>query len=178
LNVRCSKPSGPSETAAVIIRVRHLEQRGRWIGKSSGSGFFQLAISAKVAPIFYIGLSGRQPQVPQNFVTGRGPALDRYPISERREKAPPLAGRQGLPRCGRPGEHRPHLQTASEQTTFRNMEAQKAAGRPEPGSRGDLCAELLSWVAEPRYCSWAALWRRPQKSKVPCLKSSTSARSG
>jgi hypothetical protein len=47
LNVRCSKPSGPSETAAVIIRVWQVGQRGRWIGKSSGSGFFQLPIAAK-----------------------------------------------------------------------------------------------------------------------------------
>jgi hypothetical protein len=47
LNVRCSKPSGPSETAAVIIRVWQVGQRGRWIGKSSGSGFFQLPITAK-----------------------------------------------------------------------------------------------------------------------------------
>lgn len=36
--VRRSKPSGPADTFAVIIRVLHLRQRGRAIGKSSGSG--------------------------------------------------------------------------------------------------------------------------------------------
>jgi len=58
LNVRRSKPSGPSETATVIIRVWHLEQRGRWIGKSSGSGFLQLPMTAKIAPALNICLSG------------------------------------------------------------------------------------------------------------------------
>jgi hypothetical protein len=37
-NVRCSKPSGPSATADVIIRASQSGQRGR-IGKSSGGGF-------------------------------------------------------------------------------------------------------------------------------------------
>src|SRR5439155_18347321 len=36
-NVRCSKPSGPSETAVVIIRASQSGQRGR-IGRSSGGG--------------------------------------------------------------------------------------------------------------------------------------------
>jgi hypothetical protein len=43
-NARFSKPSGPSETPAVLIRIWHLGQRGRWIGNSSGSVFFELAI--------------------------------------------------------------------------------------------------------------------------------------
>jgi hypothetical protein len=38
LKVRCSKPSGPSETADVIIRARQAGQRGRPIGKISGGG--------------------------------------------------------------------------------------------------------------------------------------------
>jgi len=46
-NARFSKPSGPSETPAVLIRIWHLGQRGRWIGNSSGSGFFELAIIVK-----------------------------------------------------------------------------------------------------------------------------------
>jgi hypothetical protein len=37
-NVRCSKPSGPSATADVIIRAWQSGQHGR-IGKSSGGGF-------------------------------------------------------------------------------------------------------------------------------------------
>jgi hypothetical protein len=37
-NLRCSKPSGPPETADVIIRASQSGQRGR-IGKSSGGGF-------------------------------------------------------------------------------------------------------------------------------------------
>jgi len=36
-NVRCSKPSGPSETAVVAIRASQSGQRGR-IGSSSGGG--------------------------------------------------------------------------------------------------------------------------------------------
>src|ERR1700738_1913709 len=38
--LRRSKPSGPSETAVVTIRVRQLGQRGQCIGNSSGSGLF------------------------------------------------------------------------------------------------------------------------------------------
>jgi hypothetical protein len=38
-NVRCSKPSGPSATANVIIRAWQSGHRGRCIGKSSGGGF-------------------------------------------------------------------------------------------------------------------------------------------
>ena len=46
-NRRCSKPSGPVETPTASMRSSHRGQRGRWIGKSSGSGFFQLAIIEK-----------------------------------------------------------------------------------------------------------------------------------
>jgi hypothetical protein len=37
-NVRCSMPSGPFETADVIILAAQSGQRGRRIGKSSGGG--------------------------------------------------------------------------------------------------------------------------------------------
>src|SRR6266852_5758838 len=58
-NLRCSKPSGPSETAVVVIRLWHLGQSGRWTGNSSGSGFLQLPITAeKIAPDQNICLSG------------------------------------------------------------------------------------------------------------------------
>ena len=63
LNVRCSKPSVPSETAAVIIRVRQFGQRGRRIGKSSGSDFFQGFMMATLAPTFRGCLSGLQDQI-------------------------------------------------------------------------------------------------------------------
>jgi hypothetical protein len=46
--VRRSKPSGPADTSTVIIRVLHLRQRGRPIGKSSGSG---LCAVPMVAPL-------------------------------------------------------------------------------------------------------------------------------
>jgi hypothetical protein len=46
-NLRCSKPSGPSETATVIIRVWQLGQRGQYNGNSSGSGLFVLGIRPK-----------------------------------------------------------------------------------------------------------------------------------
>ena len=74
LNVRCSKPSGPSETAAVIIRVWQVGQRGRWIGKSSGSGFFQLPIAAKNNAGFEY-LSVRSPTHVQKFVTPQSNAM-------------------------------------------------------------------------------------------------------
>src|SRR5882757_9455677 len=46
-NVRCSRPSGPEETSAVIIRIWQSGQRGRWIGKSSGSGLGILGMIGK-----------------------------------------------------------------------------------------------------------------------------------
>jgi hypothetical protein len=43
-----SKPSGPSETASVIIRAWHLGHRGRRIGKSSGSGLFAAGMMPEI----------------------------------------------------------------------------------------------------------------------------------
>ena len=48
-NVRSSNPPPASVTAVLIIRIWHLGQRGRWVGKSSGSG---LGMAVSVAPHF------------------------------------------------------------------------------------------------------------------------------
>jgi hypothetical protein len=47
-------------------------------------GFFPAG--DEVAPLFYIRLSGRRPQAPQNFVTGRDPTLHGHLSDARRPR--------------------------------------------------------------------------------------------
>jgi hypothetical protein len=173
LKVWCSNPAGPSETPAVIIR--HLGHRGRWIGKSSGPGLFQLAKSAKLAPNFYI-----RPVADPKFLKTSSPAVITRSTDIRARREGPAAGGSTGPSALRPT--RRTSAASSNRIGADNVPEYGGHKKPQDVRNPEAPAIFaLNCFGVPSHVIVCGppLWRRPQtRAKVPCLKSSTSARSG
>src|SRR5437660_1044517 len=79
-------------TSAVTIRIWQSGQRGRWIGKSSGSGFVVLGMAKKVIPPRNTCLFGARPKLEISFRAIQAAAIS---LGQGRWPAGNFAGKNG-----------------------------------------------------------------------------------